>query len=252
LDILRENNRFMKFILSLLFLLIFQYSQAQVRTLEKGILYWTGYYVEWGLSDRFQLDAEVDNRRIFTPSQQFQTLVRTTFYFKNSQSINFGAGIGYAALYSIYTPTVQSEIRPHQEVNYNHGLDRISFNHRIRLEQRFREDTTRTILPTGEIREENSTTRSFDFRTRYELALDVSMLDKNNKRGHLNLQLASELMIQRWDEWFDTTRFYAGFQYFVSPKIRLELGYLNSVEKEFTYDRKFSYDNIRFTLRQRL
>ncbi len=39
--------------------------EREINVLENGWLYWTGYYVEWKLSDKLQLDAEIDNRRFF-------------------------------------------------------------------------------------------------------------------------------------------------------------------------------------------
>ncbi len=242
------------FSLAVLFLLLCpKTSSAQISTFEQGLLYWTGYYAEFHLSERFQLDAEVDSRRFFSPAKQYQSVVRTTLYFKKSDQINFGFGIAYSALHSLYTNIVQPEIRPHQELNNSYGQGRWQFNHRLRLEQRFVGDTTRTFLTNNEIVERNESGFGFTLRSRYELAADFSVVNKDREKGHLNLQLKTEIMINdSLDELFNTARIHGGVQYFLTDWIRLELAYLKSTEKEHDFGTLFSYDNIRFTFRQRI
>jgi hypothetical protein len=239
----------------LLFLTVSVSSWAQrvPNILESGGVYWTRYYVEWELPNKFQLDAEVDNRRFFTPARQFQTIARSTLYYMKTDKFNFGAGLAYSQLYSVYTPVFQPEIRPHQEVNFKYTHDRWNFNHRIRTEQRFRGDTLRTFVPPEEVNEIIRDSYSFDFRVRYEFTTDFTIVDKNREKGHWNIQVATEIMVHMdWDEWLDTTRIYAGLQYYLSDRIRLELGYLRSTEKEYEYDILFNYDNLRFTFRHKL
>ena len=172
----------MKYLLGAVIYFISLIGYAQVQTLERGLLYWTRYYVEWEIAEKFQLDSELDNRRIFSPFKQFKTLARTTLSYKPSNNFNFGGGISYLTSYSLYTNTIQPEIRPHQEANLNHGGNQWSFNHRIRIEQRFQGDTTRTIKPSGEIIEENASTHSFDIRTRYEFATDFALKNKDKEK----------------------------------------------------------------------
>lgn len=248
-----------KFLYSLFFLLLFSvifnptWAQRIPNALESGGVYWTRYYVEWELSDKFQLDAEVDNRRFFSPSRQFQTISRSTLYYMKSDNFNFGAGLAYSQLYSIYTPIIQPEIRPHQEVNFTYDYNRWNFNHRIRTEQRFTGDTLRTFIPQDEVNEILEDSYSFDFRVRYEYTTDFSIIDKSRKQGHWNLQVSTEVMAHmNWDEFFDTTRIYGGFQYYMTDRIRLELGYLRSTEKDYRYNILFNYDNLRFTFRHKL
>lgn len=237
----------------LCFLLCLNTATAQIAVFEEGLLYWMGYYGEYKISDRFQLDAEVDSRRFFSPSKQYQGIGRTTLYYKQSDQLNFGAGIAYSVLYSLYTDVRQPEIRPHQEVNYKYGEGRWQFNHRVRIEQRFTGDTTRTFTPTNEIVETNESGYSFTLRSRYELAADISIFDKNREKGHLNFQLKTEVMVNNSiEEFWDTTRIHAGLQYFMTNTTRLELAYLKSTEKEYDFGTLFSYDNIRLTFRQRI
>ncbi|HSI76581.1 MAG TPA: DUF2490 domain-containing protein [Lunatimonas sp.] len=228
-------------------------AQRTVNALENGGVYWTRYYVEFELSDKLKLDAEVDNRRFFSPARQFQTIVRSTLYYKKTNNFNFGAGLAYSQLYSIYTPIVQPEIRPHQEANFTHSHDKWNFNHRLRTEQRFRGDTVRTFLTPEEVDEQTIGTYSFDIRARYEFTTDFTIVEKNRQKGHWTIQLATEIMAHMdSDEFFDTYRFYGGFQYYLNERIRMELGYLKSTEKDYRYDTLFNYENLRFTFRHKL
>jgi len=245
--------RFAFFCLLFLAQITSSWAQRVPNALESGGLYWTRYYIEWELPNKLQLDAEVDNRRFFSPARQFQTITRSTLYYMKNDNFNFGAGLAYSQLYSIYTSTIQPEIRPHQEVNFRYDHNRWNFNHRIRTEQRFRGDTLRTFIPPEEVNEIVEDSYSFDFRVRYEFTTDFTLLDKDRKQGHWNIQVSTEVMVHMdWDEWLDTTRIYAGLQYYLSDRIRLELGYLRSTEKEYQYDILFNYDNLRFTFRHKL
>ncbi|WP_194776986.1 DUF2490 domain-containing protein [Pararhodonellum marinum] len=254
----RFKNRFTKYYLQIFLSTLLGISNPVLgqnipNALESGEVYWTRYYLEWGLSDKLQLDVEVDNRRFFDPSRQLQTIARTTLYYMKSDNFNVGAGIAYSQLYSLYTPTIQPEIRPHQEVNFTYSENRWNFNQRIRTEQRFRADTLRTIIPTNEVIETIQDSYSFDFRVRYQFSTDFSLVDKDRERGHWNIQVSTEIMAHMdWEEFFDTARIYAGLQYYLSDQIRLELGYLHSAEKEYRYDILFNYDILRFTFRHKL
>jgi hypothetical protein len=248
-------NGFLRFTYVLLFFVIPLPGKAQrtINALESGGVYWTRYYVELELSNKLQLDAEIDNRRFFSPARQFQTIVRSSLYYNKTNNFNFGAGLAYSQLYSIYTPILQPEIRPHQEVNYTHRRARWNFNHRLRTEQRFRGDTVRTIISPEEVNEKNEGTYSFDVRVRYEFTTDFTIVEKNRKKGHWNIQVATEIMAHMdWDEFFDTHRLYTGLQYYLTERIRLELGYLKSTEIDYRSDVLFNYDNMRFTFRHKL
>ncbi len=240
----------------LIFCLYSTTASAQTREVDKleaGGLYWTGFYLEWKITEKLQLDAEIENRRFFAVSRQYQTVVRTTLFYFIHENLNIGGGIGYSGLYSIYTPTIQPEIRPHQEINKTHGSGRWKFNHRLRIEERFRGDTVRTYLNQGEVHERNLNSYSFDLRTRYEFATDFALIDKDSEQGHWNIQIAPEIMVNdNFQDFLSTFRFYTGLQYFLSEKIRLELGYLKSVEKEHSFDVLYNYNILRFTFRQRL
>jgi hypothetical protein len=232
------------------------YSQDELREtneLEQGGLYWIRYYIEWELSDKLQLDVEAENRRFFTPSRQYQFITRGTLYYLQSDAWNIGLGMAYSQMHSIWTPVVQPEIRPHQETNYTHDVGRWNFNHRLRIEQRFRGDTTRTFITPEEVDEELEQSYSFNLRYRYEFTADYDIIDKDRKKGHLHAQAFAAIMVRTdEDDIFDTFRYYAGLRYYLTDNLRLELGFMKHIEQEHEFDFQFSYNTLRFTVRHKL
>ncbi|MBS9522632.1 DUF2490 domain-containing protein [Litoribacter ruber] len=239
-----------------LFIPLFSFGQEELREtneLEQGGLYWIRYYLEWELSDKLQLDVEAENRRFFSPSRQYQFITRGTLYYLQSEAWNFGIGMAYSQMHSLWTPLVEPEIRPHQETNYTHEAGRWNFNHRLRIEQRFRGDTTRTFVSPEEVEEELESTYSFNMRYRYEFTTDFDIIDKGRKKGHLHAQGFAAIMVRTdEDDIFDTFRYYGGLRYYLTDNLRLELGYLRHLEKEHTYDFQYSYSTLRFTVRHKL
>lgn len=233
------------------FLVNFIQVKGQDRVVDKKFTYWTRAYLEVGLNEKVQLDLEIDNRRYIIPHRQFQTLVRFTLVFQQNSWLSFGSGMTYSLLYSQLTDLTQPEIRPHQEVNMEHGANRWNFNHRLRLEQRFTQDTIRNT--NGVVNEYRDNSFNFSFRSRYEVAVAYTVINKDEKRGHLDLNSSSEIMLNaRLRELFNTYRQYAGITYFLSDRRSLELGYLLSFELNHTYDTMFDFNNIRLTYRQRI
>lgn len=233
----------------LIFFCSFGRGFSQDRVVDKKVTYWTRAYIEVNLNDKVQLDLELDNRRYIEPHRQFQTVARFTLAAQQNSWFSIGTGITYSLLYSQLTNLSQPEIRPHQEVNASHSSNLWKFNHRLRLEQRFMQDTTR--IRNGEVIEFRENSYDFSFRTRYEIEAAYTIVNRNSNRGHLDLNASSEIMVNTsLREIFDTFRQYAGVTYFIDPKRTLEVGYLKSLEMNHTYNTLFNFDNIRVTYRQ--
>lgn len=217
--------------------------------MEKKYTYWTRAYLEVPLSNDVQLDLELNNRRYFVPHRQFQTVARFTLAAQLNSWLSIGSGMGYSLLYSQLTELSQPEIRPHQEVNMNHSAGNWNFNHRVRLEQRFIQDTTR--ITNGNVREFREDSFDFSFRGRYEVAVSYTLINKDQNKGHLDLNASSEIMLNaRKRELFNTYRQYTGMTYYITNTTSVELGYLLSFEMNYNYNTMFDYNNIRFTFRQ--
>lgn len=241
----------MKNLILILFLGLSYFSEAysQDRVVDKKFTYWTRAYLEIPIAENLQVDLEIDNRRYIDPHRQFQTVVRATMAAEVNSWLSIGSGIAHSLLYSQLTDVSQPEIRPHQEVNMSHSSGNWDYNHRVRLEQRFLQDTTRTT--NGAVQEYREDSFSFSFRSRYETYIGYTVINKEKGSGHLDLNASSEIMLNaRLREIFNTYRIYTGITYFFNNSSSVELGYLLSFEYNHAYDTMFDYNNIRFTFRQ--
>lgn len=241
-----------KYVVLVVLLLFLTEGKGQDRVVDKKFTYWTRAYIEYGIKESIQLDIELDNRRYFMPHIQFQSLGRVTLLVHQKDWLSYGSGLTYSLEYSEITQTARQEIRPHQEVTATHSKDRWDFSHRLRLEQRFIQDTIREVT-LAEVREFRDDDFSFSFRSRYNVGAEFKLIDTERKKGHTSLELSSELMINAYlKELFDTFRQYIGFRYYIRENTILELGYLKSFEYSHLYSTMFNFNNIRFTFRQRI
>jgi len=226
--------------------------KAQDRVIDKKFTYWTRAYLEYQLSDPVVLDLEFDNRRYIIPHNQFQTMMRFTLHARVYSWLTVGSGFGYSLEYSEATNMSIPEIRPHQEFNAAHSKDNWDFSYRIRLEERFIQDTTR-VINNSQITENREDSYSFGFRSRYSAGAEYALIPRDRNQGHLAVEASSEIMFTAtFREFFDTFRQYVGFSYYLRKNSVLELGYLLSLEKNYRYNILFDFDNIRFTFRQSL
>lgn len=235
-------------------ILIFSYGEigAQDLVIDKKITYWTRAYLEYQLNDPVTLDLELENRRYFVPHDQMQTILRFTLHARIYPWLTVGSGMGYSLEYSELTKLSIPEIRPHQEVNASHSKDNWDFAYRLKLEQRFIQDTTR-IFNNNQVLENREDSFSFGFRSRYNVGAEYALIQRDKEKGHFTIQGNSEIMFtDTFRQFFDTFRQYVGFRYFLSKSSILELGYMLSLEKNYRYNILFDFDNIRFTFRQNL
>lgn len=153
--------------------------------------------------------------------------------------IKLGLGISYSLGFSDLSSLVVPEIRPHQQIEAEHGKSRLKFDHRIRVEQPFVRDT---------VREELQSSYDFTLRGRYRFRLVYTVKDKKEK--HMALQWSNEIILKmQQEEAFDQYILYGGINYYLTPIARLDVGYMKYFEREYQNDVLFNYDIIRLTLR---
>lgn len=226
---------------------------AQSTTEDRRQLYWTRYYAEISLGESYRIDAEVGNRRFATPHAQYQHFGRITFLKSISDNFEWGTGLNYNELHSINSALRLPEIRPHQQIEAQHGFGNFEFVHRLRTEQQFLRDSTQLRVQGEIVGESLDNTSSFTFRARYLLGIRLNMVDKDDKAGHFQLELRSEIIGNAVrNEEFDQFRAYAGIVYKLLDPLALELGYMKYYEKEYVNNILFNFDVLRFTLRHKL
>lgn len=114
---------------------------------------------------------------------------------------------------SFQKPIAAHETRLWQQLTMNHYLDRIKFEHRYRIEQRW--------FTTG-------------FRQRYRYRLNTAVPINNRKIGPKTFYLASfnELFLTNEKPYFARNRFFGGCGYQLNKNLTIQPGYIY----QFDYD----------------
>lgn len=217
-----------KTILLVIVLLVFtSKSNAQVDGDKLGnwyMYFWDTSFKESG----FGMQGDIQYRNWNFIGDLEQLLLRAGFTYKpKNADIKFTLGYGHITTGAFGdSDDTTSESRIYQEALIPHKIGgRFYAKHRFRYEQRFVEDQ--------------------DFRTRYRynLFLNVPLNKKDLKKSAFYLALYNELFINaqrdigngRSVEIFDRNRFYSGFGYSISDKLKVQLGHMiqstNSVDK---------------------
>lgn len=205
---------------------------GQVQTKQ---LLWYGYTFSADLGPRWFLETEIMERHLVNPLEQSQFLIRTRFHKKLTQKMNVGFG---GSLFLFHKPGsnthlsfTQPELRPHGEVNLRSSLGSVAIENRWRGEFRFFQNTN---FPVTELQE------GFHYsaaRFRYRLQAIVS-LAKFAETKILRLKLANEVMAMAGGRMeritFDQNRISADLSVDISPKISLDLGYVNWYQAKST------------------
>lgn len=209
-------------------LLLWKSTYLAFSQVETKQLLWYGYMFSADLSPKWFHETEVMERHTINPFEQSQFLIRTRFHKKLTQKMNVGFG---GSLFLFHKPGsnthlsfTQPELRPHGEVNLRSSLGSVAIENRWRGEFRFFQNTN---FPVTELQE------GFHYsaaRFRYRLQAIVS-LAKFAETKILRLKLANEVMAMAGGRMvritFDQNRISADLSMDISPKISLDLGYVN-------------------------
>ncbi|WP_262918381.1 DUF2490 domain-containing protein [Telluribacter sp. SYSU D00476] len=183
-------------------------------------LYWTRINLQSQVSDKWQVNAEVDNRRFMDPDRQQQIIFQTQALYTIRPGILGGTGV---SLSWVYTPTksgtmVVPEIRPFQSIVVTQPLStRLILQHRYRIDERFFHKHDGIRLTEG---------YRFNWRFAYQAQLSYPVVAV--KPGSF-LKISNDIMVNAGKNIasnFDQYRFYAGFEYPITPHWATEAGYM--------------------------
>jgi hypothetical protein len=220
-------NKIGFFLLLLSFSLFSNHAKAQVDGDQWGS--WYMYFWDTSFKEsNFGLQGDVQYRNWNLIGDLEQLLLRAGVTYKPTNT-NLTATLGYGHITSGAfgdSDNTSSESRIYQELLLPHKIgNRFYAKHRFRYEQRFVADQ--------------------DFRTRYRynLFLNVPLNKKDLSHKAIYLALYNELFINgqrdigdnRSVEIFDRNRFYTGFGYALTSKMKIQLGHMiqstNAVDK---------------------
>ncbi|HEV7350661.1 DUF2490 domain-containing protein [Telluribacter sp.] len=183
-------------------------------------LYWTRLNLQYQVAPRWQVNADLENRRFWQPDKQQQALFQGQSIFTLREGLLLGSGV---SLSWVYTTTkkgtlIVPEIRPIQFLVVSHPLtNRLRLQHRYRIDERFFRNHDGLRLTEG---------YRYNWRFAYQAQLNYSL--RSIKPGTL-VKLANDVMLNAGKNSpgiFDQYRFYTGFEYPVTSHWSAEAGYM--------------------------
>ncbi|MBS1538982.1 MAG: DUF2490 domain-containing protein [Bacteroidetes bacterium] len=187
---------------------------------------WLMFFNQSRIHDNWSIHTEFQYRSFeITPNTEQLMLRGGVNYHINNSAF---ASIGYAYIPNFafdkeVNPGVQvSENRTWQQFQMRNSIDRVTFEHRYRLEQRWLQSA--------------STSRYLN-RIRYLLRMNIPLNTKEVEKGTLFLSFYDELFIHVSDTPFDRNRLYGALGYQFLPNANVQLGYMaqtvGSITKEY-------------------
>jgi hypothetical protein len=229
----------MKYFLSVIAVILLNIYQTRCNNawnIENQYSSWLRFSLRFPVTNKFYIMADLDERMFHFPTLQLAFFQR--MYFGYAINKNFEVVMCHVYILShTNTPSRNPsfsvpEIRPHQDFLYRHKLhEKISLQHRIRLDERFIRNSNRDGLQPG---------YRFVFRPRYQLAFNYRIL-KGNKQNALSLIVHDEILVhfgKTIKKNFDQQRIYAGFRYDFSRLTSLQIGYMHwwqQTQRDYEY-----------------
>lgn len=194
--------------------------------------YWTRLILKVKLNDKWWLQTQADNRRLFgeTTQPQVQFITHTDIHRKFGAHTEGALGFSFSEVWQGNLPV--PELRLFQEYYVFQKLtNKWRLSHRFRTEQRWFHNYKNDALTAG---------YNFKFRFRYMPRLDYKLNEK------WALKANAELMYHQDN--FDQYRYYGGVEYKILKDLSLELGYLKVYQKRANNKGYYDRDNLRVTV----
>lgn len=202
---------------------------------------WFMYFGDNKISGNWRLFSDFQFRNVFSKQTQTQILLREGLSYRFQKEAMITAGYAYILNYPSELAVNASKTREHriwQQFILNQWFfgEYIHIEHRYRLEQRF-------IKRFSEPEEDIYTNRArYRIQSRFSFGLFNPSLERFfiNVNDEIFLNFGGNLS----DETFDRNRAYVALGYFFTPKINLQLGYLNQIinlENRFNIDTNHNF-----------
>lgn len=210
-------------------------------------LYWIRYQNQLIFSPQWYWNNEVDNRRFFQHDVQNQFIFHSRLHLKHNRW-DFGGGITASWIFT-QKPENRSthaaiELRPVVEVSHELTLNKIRFQNRIRLDNRFlEEDPEKSVFDAS----------TYVLRFRYRGQLTIPLKKTAEGDPLIQLRVADEIMFNHTENLFDQNRIYVSADFRLSKFVSLETGYIYIYQQRFGSDNEYFRRHIaRITLLHRI
>jgi len=170
------------------------------------------YFGQNRITDEWSIHTEIQYRNhTVAPVNIEQLLLRTGLNYHLSSSAMLTAGYGYIASHEFESDQRSPESREHriwQQLIMTNKIDRLKFEHRYRVEQRWVNDDYRN-------------------RLRYRLMVFLPLNKPVIEKGTVFLGLYDEIFMNTKQTFFDRNRLYGAVGYQFSKTTQAQLGLLH-------------------------
>jgi long-subunit fatty acid transport protein len=196
--------------MKLLFIVALALLSATAFPQTKNLGSWTVVNTKVNLSEKWSVFNELQVRSQSFYDDMFYYEIKGGVSYAINKNFSFLAGIGkymtYANKGNFKTPVAANEFRHWQQLTMNHFLERIKFEHRYRVEQRW--------FKTG-----------YRNRFRYRLSALVPINGKKLEPKTFYASAFNEIFLTNKEPYFERNRFFAGIGYKFSDKLTIQPGY---------------------------
>ena len=219
------------------------------KNIDHQSIFWSRYYNQLAVSEKWAIHSEFDNRLFLKPITQNLFVIRIQGRYKINEHLETGAGVVYFSVSTQdpeITPDFKTpEYRAQQDLSLKHNLGKITISQRFQVEERFIHNSNKQELLPG---------TTFSWRFRYRLQGDYTFWKKENQ--FLKAILSDEILFNAGKSitknTFDQNRIYAALHYGINKNIAFELGYLNSYQRRASGLDFFNRDIIRLSIFHKL
>ena len=179
---------------------------------------WLMYFGTNRISDNWSIHSEVQYRNhTIEPVNIEQLLLRTGMNYHLSNNAIITGGYAYVASHDFESEQKAPESREHrlfQQLILTNKVNRLKFEHRYRIEQRWVNDDYRN-------------------RIRYRLMLFLPLNKTEITKGTFFLGLYDEIFLNTEKVFFDRNRLYGALGYQFNTSTQIQLGYLRQRVNDF-------------------
>ncbi len=107
------------------------------KSVENDFGLWTAININAPITDKVQSRFQISPRWLDDVTDFNQFILHGLLGYKFNKYVSFYQGYAWSTL---YIPNFRREQRPYQELLFFHNIDKLSFEHRFRLDERFMQD----------------------------------------------------------------------------------------------------------------
>jgi hypothetical protein len=212
--------------ITLLLLLVFHQVSAQEQRIKRHSSSWNSFIPKVKINNSFYIASEFHFRRTNFLKDWEQFIMRPAIHFKMNETYDVALGYSYIRNYSYSDFSIPMNANEHnlwQQVQLSHAEGKINIKHRFRFEERFIDKIVTVSNGHYKIKGNN-----YNNRFRYRFTLTRPML-KITKNKSISIKVFDEIFMNLENgiqpKSFNQNWFYVGFNYPITSKISVGIGY---------------------------